>query len=79
MALMLFNMSVSVNGINSETDISLSGTDAVARSCHDGDCQAICGSGYRACTYMDCGAGTELCHKGGNSQQFSKLHEDTHI
>lgn len=32
--------------------------------CHEnGDCTAICGSGYEPCTYMDCGSGTQLCHK----------------
>ncbi len=33
-------------------------------NCHDdGNCEAICGSGHTACTYMDCGSGTQLCHK----------------
>lgn len=32
-------------------------------TCHDGECTTICGSGFDACTYMDCGGGTELCHK----------------
>lgn len=32
--------------------------------CHKtGDCETICGSGYTACSYMDCGSGTQLCHK----------------
>jgi len=32
--------------------------------CHDnGDCTTICGSGHTAYTYMDCGSGTQLCHK----------------
>ncbi len=32
--------------------------------CHEnGDCEAICGSGFTACSYMDCGSGTQLCHK----------------
>jgi hypothetical protein len=32
--------------------------------CHEnGDCAALCGSGHTACTYMDCGSGTQICHK----------------
>jgi len=40
---------------------------AFAESCHtNGACfDAGCEGGYTACTYMDCGNGTELCMKGG--------------
>lgn len=32
--------------------------------CHEnGACEELCGSGYTACTYMDWGSGTQLCHK----------------
>lgn len=35
---------------------------AVRDTYHDGECQIVCGTeSTQACTYMDCGNGTELC------------------
>ncbi|HSH25708.1 MAG TPA: hypothetical protein VLA13_09270, partial [Massilibacterium sp.] len=73
-ALMAVNIQVGMND-GSSTDINLLGLEASIFSpaamanieeddCHEnGECEGLCGSGYVACTYMDCGAGTQLCHK----------------
>ncbi|CAN5763491.1 hypothetical protein BH23THE1_BH23THE1_14750 [soil metagenome] len=46
------------------TAASAQDPDPNPADCHDnGDCTTICGSGYDPCTYMDCGSGTQLCHK----------------
>ena len=46
------------------TAASAQDPDPNPSDCHDnGDCESICGSGFTACTYMDCGSGTQLCHK----------------
>ena len=41
--------------------------DALADDCHTGGfCTDVCGmEGFKACTYMDCGNGTQLCMKKG--------------
>jgi len=73
-ALMTVNVQVGMND-GSSTDINLLGLKASIFSpaamasinpddCHEnGECEGLCGTGYDACTYMNCGAGTQLCHK----------------
>ncbi|HSH45301.1 MAG TPA: hypothetical protein VK966_05570 [Longimicrobiales bacterium] len=71
-ALMAMNIQVGMND-GSTTDISLLGLEAsvfapaavaTANDCHkNGECEALYETGYTACTYMNCGSGTQLCHK----------------
>lgn len=53
------------NGIQFNLGFTVaSARDRNPDDCHEnGDCKAVCGSGYTACSYMDCGSGTQLCHK----------------
>ncbi|MCC5905535.1 MAG: hypothetical protein JJU13_04980 [Balneolaceae bacterium] len=68
-ALMLFNVSVSMENTGMETDISLSGIQTLASSgsenCHSGGyCEELCGPpSFNFCTAMDCGSGTQFCHR----------------
>jgi hypothetical protein len=68
-ALMLFNVSVSMDGTETSSDISLSGIQALAISgsedCHGGGfCEDVCGTpGVQFCMAMDCGSGTQFCHR----------------
>ena len=51
-----FTLSVGVESANAQ--------DSDLGTCHDGECEAVCGTpGTVICTGMDCGQGTELCHR----------------
>lgn len=62
--MMLLNVTTSMNGSNFSVDGYIALVSG-STSCHDtGDCEAVCGpEAFEACTYMDCGSGTELCHR----------------
>lgn len=72
-ALMLFNVSVSMEDTGVSSDIGLSGIitqadpgteDPWGDNCHHGYCYEICGeSGPTFCTAMDCGSGTQSCSR----------------
>ncbi|WP_372906567.1 hypothetical protein [Rhodohalobacter sp.] len=61
--MMMLNVSTTINGANFSVDGYMALVSG-STNCHDGGCSVVCGpSGYEACTYMDCGSGTQLCHR----------------
>lgn len=61
--MMMLNVSTTVNGSNFSIDGYMALVSG-STNCHDGHCAVVCGpSGTTICTGMDCGSGTQLCHR----------------
>jgi hypothetical protein len=61
--MMMLNVSTTHNGANFSIDGYIALVSG-STNCHDGHCEAVCGEpGTIVCTGMDCGSGTQICHR----------------